>query len=246
MKLSPNTSVTTQVALNLYNHRNRKLTVQAPNMDIALTDLNSKQVISFEMCPLSTREWVCSTKVEEVYQSWSVRGNRKYAPKRVEALDGVKVKGVSCGNSHIALCTEDGKAFTFGVGREGQLGHGNRPSKEENHLDNPAPPTLVQALEGRHIVSVQCSGDLTVALTSSEYIYTWGEGHTCAPSLHHALMNFNVIGLDVKSVSGAITFAAVVDSSPSTAREQLDMRALLNDEGHSDVIFTVEGQNIYS
>ena len=42
-------------------------------------------------------------------------------PKRIEALIGVKAKQVSCGFIHIAVCTENGTVYTFGMGRYGKV-----------------------------------------------------------------------------------------------------------------------------
>jgi RCC1 and BTB domain-containing protein len=59
--------------------------------------------------------------------------------------------------------------YTFGYGKDGQLGHGDKENKTS--------PVLVQALEGKHITQVQCDGRHTMALTSSGYMFTWGYGH---------------------------------------------------------------------
>ena len=78
----------------------------------------------------------------------------------------MKAKQVSCGYQHTAVCTEDGRVYTFGYGEYGQLGHGDKTSR--------ASPSLVKALEGKHITQVQYGFCHTMALTSSGYLFTWG------------------------------------------------------------------------
>ena len=89
-------------------------------------------------------------------------------PKLVEALVDVKAISVACGMVHTAVSTEDGKVYTFGWGKEGQLGHG--------HEEDRSSPTLVLALEGKHITQIECGDFHTTALTSSGFVFTWGCG----------------------------------------------------------------------
>jgi RCC1 and BTB domain-containing protein len=65
---------------------------------------------------------------------------------------------VGCGGFHSAVCTEDGKLYTFGGGEHGQLGHNDRVNKLK--------PTLVQALEDVFVSSVTCGWSHSVALTA--------------------------------------------------------------------------------
>lgn len=41
-------------------------------------------------------------------------------------LEGKTVVSVSCGATHTAAVTDDGKVFSFGGGVSGQLGHGDK------------------------------------------------------------------------------------------------------------------------
>jgi len=45
-------------------------------------------------------------------------------PRLVEALAGKAVVGVSAGDEHAAVWTDEGELFTFGFGSDGRLGHG--------------------------------------------------------------------------------------------------------------------------
>ena len=143
--------------------------------DIVLTprllqDPSSKGVI----CVSTYYHTVCVTKAGEVFTwGWGYYGRlghgdetHQYTPKRVEVLVGEKGKTVSCGMGHTAVCTEDGKVHTLGRGMYGSLGHGVK--------DDKATPALVHALEGKHITQVQCGKHYSMALTSSGYVFTWG------------------------------------------------------------------------
>ena len=91
-----------------------------------LPDISSKGVISVHAGYQTT---ACITKSGELY-FWGVcegyREPKYQLPERVEGLDGVKVKHVACAISHTVICTEDGHVYTFGIGKSGRLGHGDR------------------------------------------------------------------------------------------------------------------------
>ena len=95
-----------------------------------LSDLTSKVVIGVSAGFAFT---ACVTKAGEVF-AWG-KGeygklghgdeNNQKTPKRVEALISVEAKQISCVWYHTAVCTEDGRVYTFGLGRYGQVGHGD-------------------------------------------------------------------------------------------------------------------------
>ncbi|KAE8679939.1 XB3 in, putative isoform 1 [Hibiscus syriacus] len=102
-----------------------------------------------------------------------------WIPKRVcGALEGLQVLFIACGTWHSALATSNGKLFTFGDGRFGVLGHGDR--------ENAAYPKEVQMLNGLKTVRVACGVWHTAAIVevsgqsganiSSRKLFTWGDG----------------------------------------------------------------------
>jgi RCC1 and BTB domain-containing protein len=172
--------------------------------------------------------------------------NDQQTPQRVEALIGVKVTMVSCGLEHTAVCTEDGNVYTFGQGRVGRLGHGDKENKTS--------PALVQALVGKDITQVQCSDVHTMALTSSGYVFTWGNvkravlGHgninlKCfsVPCLVEGLREHNAVHIS----SGSFHCAVLVDPiSPSSIRQS--QQASINNQEDYDVKLMVENQPLYA
>ena len=196
----------------------------------------------------------CVTKIGEVF-TWGngdygklghSRRENQQTPKRVEALIGVKAKLVSCGGSHTAVCTEDGHVYTFGRGMYGNLGHGDKENKYS--------PVLLQALEGKHIIEVQCGERHTMALTSSGYVFTCGSaedgvlGHGSVklkcfsfPCLVEGLREHNVVQIS----SGSLHCVVLVDpTSPSSIRQS--QQTSVNNQELSDVVLIAENQSLYA
>lgn len=102
-----------------------------------------------------------------------------WIPKRVSGpLEGLVVSAVACSTWHTALATVDGKLFTFGDGKFGVLGHGDRESLKY--------PKEVQALNGLKTLKVACGVWHTAAIveitsqqgniSTSRKLFTWGDG----------------------------------------------------------------------
>jgi len=88
-------------------------------------------------------------------------------PKKVEALAGRRVVGVSAGYFHSFALIADGAVWSWGEGAWGRLGHGD---------DEGQPlPKQVEALAGQHVVAVLTGGDQSLALTAGA-VFTWGKG----------------------------------------------------------------------
>ena len=218
--------------------------------NVILRGLNSNCVISASANHGIT---ACVTRDGEVF-TWGFGSSGRLGhgdttveqrtPKRVEALIGVKAKQVSCGKYHNIVCTEDGKAFTFGDIEKEQL----LLAQSDEELKTTT-PTLVQALEGRHITQVQCGDEHTMALTSSGYVFSWCVGSNCLsdrrfsiPCLIEALREHNVVEISSYKEHSAVL---VDNTNPSIILRQTQ-QVTFNNEEHSDVVFMVEDELLYA
>ncbi|XP_024101772.2 probable E3 ubiquitin-protein ligase HERC6 isoform X1 [Pongo abelii] len=108
-------------------------------------------------------------------------------PLSIGALKNLGVVYISCGAEHTAVLTQDGKVFTFGDNRSGQLGYSPTPEKKG--------PQLVERIDGL-VSQIDCGSYHTLA-----YVHTTGQvvsfGHgpsdTSKPTRPEALTeNFDI------------------------------------------------------
>ena len=92
---------------------------------------------------------------------------RLFAARRRDRFppQSVQVVGVSAGGYHSAAVTADGRVFSWGLGRDGQLGHGDT----EDQLT----PKLITALAGHRIVHVDGSYH-SIMVTASGRVFSCG------------------------------------------------------------------------
>lgn len=109
------------------------------------------------------------------------------SPTLVKTLDNVTM--VSCGTMHTAAIS-NGRLYTFGLGQDGQLGHGDDNTQDQLR------PKLVETLE--NVTFVSC-GHKHTAVISDGQLYTFGLG-LHGQLGHRVLQNENaprpVAGLD--------------------------------------------------
>ena len=79
--------------------------------------------------------------------------------------NGEWVQIVGGGYAHTAALTKEGKVFTWGRNKYGQLGHGD---KKDRHI-----PTKVESLDGLVIVKIACGVYHAIAITDDGDVYTW-------------------------------------------------------------------------
>jgi len=90
-------------------------------------------------------------------------------PRFVEALVGVNVVGTAAGGDHTVVWTDEGKAYSFGYGMFGRLGHGG----EENER---VPRLIAGVLMGKRVIGVSSGGIHTVVMTAEGKAYSFGWG----------------------------------------------------------------------
>ncbi|KAK9788155.1 hypothetical protein WJX73_000527 [Symbiochloris irregularis] len=87
-------------------------------------------------------------------------------PTLVSALEGHRITHVACGAEHTVACCEDGKAYSFGWGRYGNLGDGHRTDRWL--------PTRITQLEGKRIVTTACGWRHSIVLDDQGCLHTFG------------------------------------------------------------------------
>jgi len=103
-------------------------------------------------------------------------------PSIIESLKGKKIKKIVCGEQFSLSLSELGDLFTWGRGKEGQLGNGNR--------ENSSVPRRVEALKHVRLRDVACGPDHCLALTESGDVYTWGKLHRSNRSSRSKLYSY--------------------------------------------------------
>jgi alpha-tubulin suppressor-like RCC1 family protein len=83
------------------------------------------------------------------------------------SLASIEVVRIACGG-HTCVLGAQGELFTFGNGKHGQLGHGERRAE--------ASPRRVQALRHARVLGIACGDFHTLALADDGHVYTWGAG----------------------------------------------------------------------
>ncbi|RAL45775.1 hypothetical protein DM860_009639 [Cuscuta australis] len=81
------------------------------------------------------------------------------------------VREISAGCYHVAVLTSKGNVYSWGRGMNGQLGTGDRKDRSS--------PTLVDALENRHVEHIFCGPNSTAALCLPKSMSTNNDQSTC-------------------------------------------------------------------
>uniref|UniRef100_A0A673X9Y2 HECT and RLD domain containing E3 ubiquitin protein ligase 3 n=1 Tax=Salmo trutta TaxID=8032 RepID=A0A673X9Y2_SALTR len=87
-------------------------------------------------------------------------------PRSCQAFNGRGLKEVACGGRHSLFLLRDGRVYTCGSNRCGQLGH-DKPGDS---------PELVVALDTQKIGVVSCGQAHSMALNEQGQVFAWGAG----------------------------------------------------------------------
>ena len=91
-------------------------------------------------------------------------------PKKTESLARERIVAVLAGYQCSFAIATDGAVWSWGLGRHGQLGHGD----EQDQLL----PKTIEAFAGRRVISVsaKCASH-SLALTADGALWSWGCGN---------------------------------------------------------------------
>ncbi|KAJ4813984.1 Regulator of chromosome condensation (RCC1) family with FYVE zinc finger domain-containing protein [Rhynchospora pubera] len=150
------------------------------NTDSSLPrQLESTSIFDIHSVACGARHAALVTKQGEVYSWGEEYGGRlghgidadSSHPKLIMAISGLNIEHVACGEFHTCAVTMSGDLYTWGDGfhSPGLLGHGN----DTSHW---IPKQLCGPVDGLHVSSVSCGPWHTAFVTSSGYLYTFGDG----------------------------------------------------------------------
>lgn len=126
-------------------------------------------------------------------------------PKKVEALNGIKIVQIASGSVHMLALDSDGKVYAWGLGEFGRLGVGNSSSHST--------PVEVETFNGlARVEQIDCSTAYSAARLADGTVMTWGRNE------HGQLGTSKGLALDVlhlvptpSLVEGALVDLKVVD-----------------------------------
>lgn len=84
-----------------------------------------------------------------------------------------RVVEIACGKAHTVLRTFSKKVYTFGVGKDGQLGHSTF-----NYEEQPKIIKFFDQIKTSHPIQVGTSFNSTIVLMSNKKIYWFGTNGT--------------------------------------------------------------------
>jgi len=97
----------------------------------------------------------------------SERYTRK--PKIIKTLEKHTILHADAGVYHSACVTDEGRVFTWGYGKDGQCGHGDRA------VHSPL-PRQVASLKNKRAIKVSCGDGHTAVLCEGGQLYVFGRG----------------------------------------------------------------------
>jgi alpha-tubulin suppressor-like RCC1 family protein len=139
-------------------------------IDDPLRGINIVQVACYEnhSAAISEEGTLFTWGKAGAFLGYNVGGGKtkQLQPRLVESLYGTKIIQVSCGRSHTLVCDEDGKVYSFGQNKFGELGQG--------HDKEVVKPTIIQDLIS--VYRVACGRHHSAALDEDGTLYMWGWG----------------------------------------------------------------------
>ncbi|GFR46259.1 hypothetical protein Agub_g7811 [Astrephomene gubernaculifera] len=113
-------------------------------------------------------EWAAKNPPPGLYTEAMREWQQSSKPVLVQNAGSVDVVRVACAPRHAALITRKGELYTWGVGTNGNLGHG--------WCTNHASPRLVTRMSGKGVRAVACGEGATAAISADMQLFMWGAG----------------------------------------------------------------------
>ena len=134
--------------------------------------------------------------------------NDSLLPTKIQLLTKTNFIQISCGDFHIVLLSDKGIVFTMGSGINGQLGLGNKESKEKINE--------VKILN--NIIQISCGKFHVMAISDNGLLYCWGDNQKYQLALPQyrkdVFVPVQVLAFENQSIlqliSGGFTSGAIV------------------------------------
>lgn len=94
--------------------------------------------------------------------------DRAVPPRLVECLRSVHVRHIASSGHYSCAVSESGEVYTWGCGKDGQLGHGEQKDTYT--------PKAVRSLQSKLIRHVSLAEHHAAAVSEGGVLYTWGKG----------------------------------------------------------------------
>ncbi|KAL6983497.1 hypothetical protein U1Q18_016883 [Sarracenia purpurea var. burkii] len=168
--------------------------------------LESTMVLDVHNIACGGRHAVLVTKHGEVF-SWGEESGGRLGhgvekdvshPKLIEALTGMNIELVACGEYHTCAVTFSGDLYTWGDGshNSGLLGH-------RSSVSHWIPKKVNGIMEGIHVSYISCGPWHTAFVTSAGQLFTFGDGTFGA--LGHGDLSSTGIPREVEGLRGSRT-----------------------------------------
>lgn len=92
----------------------------------------------------------------------------KYQPTLLKILERKTIVQIGCGDFHSLALEDNGTLYSWGMGEKGECGHGKFEDVEI--------PQRIKFFDGKIIIQIETGNHHTLALTSENQIYAWGDG----------------------------------------------------------------------
>ena len=106
-------------------------------------------------------------------------------PCLVEALAGIKVTSIKCGNWHTLCLTEYGDIYSWGLNDQHQLGH------SDNEVFCLLPSIVTIASDKEIFTSINCGSRHSAALTNEHKLHIWGWNDYRQSGSDEVILNVN-------------------------------------------------------
>jgi len=116
--------------------------------------------------------------------------------KKSTPIRGVYVKEIACGNSHTVIIDDRNRAFSWGFGGYGRLGHSDTSTE--------LAPRLIKFLDGpkRGIRKIVCGGNFNLAISEIPgTVYMWGQYNSSKEANMYPKPIADLSGWNVRSLA---------------------------------------------